>query len=109
MNDPVQKSINAEWFERMRHDTELRKEAFRLFRRLSEYRYSYNFTWLGRPIIQFPEDIVAMQEIIWRIRPDLIIETGIAHGGSLMLWASMLHLIGDGWPGAGHRHRHQGA
>jgi cephalosporin hydroxylase len=54
--------------------------------------YSYNFSWLGRPIIQYPQDIVAMQEIIWRVRPDLIIETGIAHGGSLIFSAAMLEL-----------------
>ena len=55
--------------------------------------YSYNFTWLGRPIIQYPQDIVAMQELIWQIQPDLIIETGIAHGGSLILSASLLALL----------------
>lgn len=57
------------------------------------YRYSYNFSWLGRPIIQFPQDIVAMQELIWALKPDLIIETGIAHGGSLILSASLLALL----------------
>jgi cephalosporin hydroxylase len=57
-------------------------------------KYVYNFTWLGRPIIQYPEDIVALQEIIWETKPDLIIETGIAHGGSLIFSASMLQLIG---------------
>lgn len=57
-------------------------------------KYSYNFTWLGRPIIQYPQDIIAMQEIIWNLRPDLIIETGIAHGGSLIFYASMLKLLG---------------
>ena len=55
-------------------------------------KYSYNFSWLGRPIIQYPQDILAMQEIIWTIKPDLIIETGIAHGGSLIFYASMLEL-----------------
>lgn len=55
-------------------------------------QYSYNFSWLGRPIIQYPQDIVAMQEIIWRVQPDLIIETGIAHGGSLIFSAAMLEL-----------------
>ena len=55
--------------------------------------YSYNFSWLGRPIIQFPQDICAMQELIWQIKPDLIIETGIAHGGSLILTSSMLSLL----------------
>ena len=58
--------------------------------------YSYNFEWLSRPIIQYPQDIVATQEIIWKVKPDLIIETGIAHGGSLILSASMLELIGKG-------------
>lgn len=56
-------------------------------------KYSYNFEWLGRPIIQYPQDIVAIQELIWRVKPDLIIETGIAHGGSLILSASMLALL----------------
>ncbi len=56
--------------------------------------YSYNFSWLGRPIIQYPQDLVAMQEIVWRVRPDLIIETGIAHGGSTIFFASLLELIG---------------
>jgi cephalosporin hydroxylase len=55
-------------------------------------QYSYNFSWLGRPIIQYPQDMAAMQEIIWRVQPDLIIETGIAHGGSLIFSASMLEL-----------------
>jgi len=56
-------------------------------------QYSYNFEWLGRPIIQYPQDMAAMQEIIWEVKPDLIIETGIAHGGSLIFSASMLALI----------------
>jgi len=56
--------------------------------------YSYNFSWMGRPIIQYPQDIIAMQELIWDIKPDLIIETGIAHGGSLIFSASMLELLG---------------
>jgi cephalosporin hydroxylase len=58
------------------------------------HKYAYNFSWLGRPIIQLPQDIIAMQEIIWSVQPDLIIETGIAHGGSLIFSASMLELIG---------------
>jgi len=56
-------------------------------------QYSYNFSWQGRPIIQYPQDMAAMQELIWEIKPDLIIETGIAHGGSLIFSASMLALI----------------
>lgn len=56
-------------------------------------KYSYNFAWQGRPIIQYPQDMVAMQELIWSVKPDLIIETGIAHGGSLVFSASMLALL----------------
>jgi len=58
--------------------------------------YSYNFDWLGLPIIQYPQDVMAIQEIVWRTKPDLIIETGIARGGSLVLYASLLKLIGNG-------------
>lgn len=57
-------------------------------------KYMYNFSWFNRPIIQFPQDILAMQEIIWQVKPDLIIETGIAHGGSIIFYASMLELLG---------------
>ena len=56
-------------------------------------KYVYNFDWLDRPIIQYPQDMVAMQEIIWKTRPDVVIETGIAHGGSLILSASILALL----------------
>jgi cephalosporin hydroxylase len=56
-------------------------------------KYSYNFSWLGRPIIQYPQDVVAMQELVWAVRPDLIVETGIAHGGSLILSASLLAML----------------
>lgn len=60
----------------------------------ARYKYTYGFEWLGRPVIQFPQDLMAMQEIIWRTKPDLIVETGIAHGGSLVFYASMLQLLG---------------
>jgi len=63
-------------------------------RETAPYKYTYNFTWLGRPIIQFPQDMIALQEIVWRVRPDLIVETGVAHGGSLIFSASLLHLLG---------------
>lgn len=70
----------------------LKEAANRFLLQSVESKYSYNFNWLGRPIIQYPQDIVAVQEILWRVQPDLIIETGIAHGGSLILSASMLEL-----------------
>src|SRR5579859_1006570 len=79
---------------RMAADPDLAALARQVFIKSCEYRYSYNFSWLGRPIIQYPQDIMALQEIIWRIQPDLIIETGIAHGGSLIFYASMLELVG---------------
>lgn len=59
----------------------------------ANHKWTYNFSWLGRPIIQFPTDMVALQEIIWTVKPDLIIETGIAHGGSLIFSASLLALL----------------
>lgn len=73
------------------------KSAAQAFMQASiESKYSYNFTWLGRPIIQYPQDMIAMQEIVWETKPDLIVETGIAHGGSLIYYASLLELIGYG-------------
>jgi cephalosporin hydroxylase len=62
----------------------------------AEHKVMYEPTWLGRPIIQFPGDIVAMQELLWKVRPDVVIETGVAHGGSLVLSASLLEMIGKG-------------
>jgi len=80
----------------MSKDKELVKLSRKWFDRSFGYEYPFHFTWLGRPIIQFPQDMIAIQEIIWRTKPDLIIETGIAHGGSLILSASILELIGKG-------------
>jgi cephalosporin hydroxylase len=74
----------------------LKSDADAFMRRSIDARYSYNFSWMGRPIIQYPQDMVAMQEILWRVRPDLIVETGIAHGGSLVFYASICELIGHG-------------
>lgn len=77
-------------------DTALQELSTQWLVRSVAHHYSYNFTWLGRPIIQYPQDVMAMQEIIWQVQPDLIIETGIAHGGSLIFYASMLELTGQG-------------
>jgi cephalosporin hydroxylase len=62
----------------------------------AQHRLMYEPTWLGRPVIQFPTDIVAIQELIWKLQPDVIVETGVAHGGSLVLSASILEMIGKG-------------
>ena len=74
-------------------------EAFSLLSRLWvttgwELKYTYGFAWMGRPIIQFPQDMVAMQELVWEVKPELIVETGIAHGGSLVYYASLLEMMG---------------
>jgi cephalosporin hydroxylase len=77
-------------------DPELRAKSIDWMIHADKYKYTYNFTWLGRPIIKFPNDMIAQQEIVWRTKPDLIIETGIAHGGSIIFSASLLELIGRG-------------
>ncbi|MDI1254301.1 cephalosporin hydroxylase family protein [Thermomonas sp.] len=77
----------------IRDNTLLQADARALTNSSISAQYSYNFFWLGRPIIQYPQDMIALQEIIWEVRPDLIIETGIAHGGSLILSASLLALL----------------
>ena len=72
---------------------ELRKtwEAFR--KEIVKIKYAYNFKWAGIPILKIPQDIIALQEIIWKVKPNLIIETGVAHGGSVIFFASMLELL----------------
>ena len=84
----VQLNIDA-----LRADGELRKASLNWVGDITPKHYAYNFRWMDRPIIQLPQDMVAIQELIWKIKPDLIIETGIAHGGSLILSASMLALL----------------
>src|SRR5437588_4101527 len=76
------------------NDDMLRVQSRNWFDAASRHRYSYHFSWLGLPIIQFPQDLVALQEIVWSVKPDAIVETGIAHGGSLIFYASLLELIG---------------
>ena len=76
-------------------------EAFSIISRLWlrsgwDVKYVYSFTWLGRPIIQLPDDLLRIQEVIFRVQPDVIIETGVAHGGSLIFYASLCKLIGKG-------------
>jgi len=82
----------ADRIDGMARDERLAAVSEVFLRETVRHRYSYNFSWLGRPIIQYPQDMVAMQEIIWSVQPDLIVETGIAHGGSLIFSAAMLEL-----------------
>jgi cephalosporin hydroxylase len=81
---------------RMAADQELEAEALALNVAADRHDWSYQWSWLGLPVIQMPPDIVALQEVIWETRPQLVIETGIARGGSLVLYASILELLGDG-------------
>lgn len=85
----------AEYIRRLGERDELRDISYSWIADVSRLKYSYNFSWMGLPIIQFPQDMVAMQELIWRVKPNLIIETGVARGGSLAYYASLLELIGN--------------
>jgi cephalosporin hydroxylase len=87
-NDEVKENIKG-----LGEDKDLQALSRIWVREISPHKWAYNFSWLGRPAIQFPNDAWAMQELIWKIKPDLIIETGIAHGGSLIFSASMLALL----------------
>jgi cephalosporin hydroxylase len=93
-NEEFQKH-NSQVIQEMTSDRSLHELSRNWFVASSRYEYSYHFSWLGRPIIQFPQDILAVQEIIWRVKPDLIIETGIARGGSLIFYSSLLELLGE--------------
>ena len=95
--DPV-KQFELERENRIKNKagTALANNAKEFMKESIKAKYYLNFSWLGRPIIQYPQDMIAMQEIIWNIKPDLIIETGIAHGGSIIFYASILELIGKG-------------
>lgn len=78
----------------MGRDEALRQKSLDWMLHADRYKYTYNFTWMGRPIIKFPSDMIIQQEIMWRLRPDLVIETGIAHGGSIIFTASMMEMMG---------------
>jgi cephalosporin hydroxylase len=80
----------------LRQDEDVQALSRIWLREITPHKYAYNFSWMGRPIIQFPQDMIAMQEIVWRVRPEVIVETGIAHGGSLVYYASLLELLGQG-------------
>jgi cephalosporin hydroxylase len=80
----------------MANDAELKQKSIDWMLHSDKYKYTYNFSWMGRPIIKYPQDIQIMQELIWDVKPDLIIETGIAHGGSIIFSSSMMELLGNG-------------
>ncbi|AFS83788.1 cephalosporin hydroxylase family protein [Candidatus Nitrosopumilus sediminis] len=96
MKDSKFEKLNKKNIQLMSNDSLLVKKTNDWVQHAWKYQYPYHFTWLGRPIIQFPQDIIALQEIIWKTKPELIIETGIARGGSIIFSASLLELMGKG-------------
>ena len=80
--------------EAMEQDAALREQSLQWMLAADKYKYTYNFSWMGRPIIKYPADMVIQQELMWQLKPDLIIETGIAHGGSIIFSASMMEMMG---------------
>jgi len=86
----IEREVRIKGYE---ENSRLKNSANNFMKESTVPQYSYNFSWMGRPIIQYPQDMIAMQEIIWDVKPDMIIETGIAHGGSLIFSASMLTLL----------------
>ncbi|ADU64261.1 MAG: cephalosporin hydroxylase family protein [Pseudodesulfovibrio sp.] len=96
MSNPVDdfRNVRRERIGAQGQNSELKRSADAFMHQSIPAGYSYNFEWLGRPIIQYPQDIMAMQELIWTVQPDIIIETGIAHGGTVLFHASMLQLLG---------------
>ncbi|MFJ5256529.1 cephalosporin hydroxylase family protein [Pseudomonas sp. HOU2] len=99
MSDNVIKAFEAECHAEVNaqgQDKDLKALAQEFYNQSARHKYTYHFSWMGRPIIQLPQDMMAMQELIWRIKPDLVIECGIAHGGSIIYYASLLELQGHG-------------
>ena len=99
MSDNVIKAFEAECQAEViaqGQDKDLKALAQEFYNQSAKHKYTYHFSWMGRPIIQLPQDMMAMQEIIWQVKPDLVIECGIAHGGSIIYYASLLELQGHG-------------
>ncbi|MBA3465659.1 MAG: cephalosporin hydroxylase family protein [Deltaproteobacteria bacterium] len=96
MDDAEFRAVNKTMIAKMGSDRDLHASSIDWLVKSSRHQYTYHFRWMGLPIIQMPQDIIAMQELIWEIKPDAIVETGIARGGSLIFYASMLHLLDNG-------------
>ncbi len=96
MRDTEFDTRNEEMVERLRRDEDVLDASTAWIQATYPFEYSYHFEWMGLPIIQYPQDMVAVQELVWRTRPKVIVETGIARGGSLVFYASLLKLLGEG-------------
>jgi len=96
LRDPEFDARNREMVASMARTPEVAAASKRWIEATYEHEYSYHFEWMGVPIIQYPQDMVALQEIIWATAPSVIVETGIARGGSLVFYASLLQMIGGG-------------
>jgi cephalosporin hydroxylase len=96
MDDAEFRKLTESQIKGMSSDEELAALTRRWFDRSIAHGYSYHFRWLGLPVIQYPQDMVAMQELLWSIQPDIVLECGVARGGSLVYYASLLQLIGRG-------------
>ncbi len=96
MTDKEFESKNKQKINSMKKDKSFVENGKSWFQDSWTHEYTNHFSWLGLPIIQLPQDIVALQEIIWKIKPDLIVETGVARGGSVIFHASLLSMIGKG-------------
>jgi cephalosporin hydroxylase len=96
IKDPVTKFSEERKsdIDKMAQDKDFQKKSMEWILHANKYKYVYNFKWMGQPIIKFPADIIVQQEIMWKLKPDLIIETGIAHGGSILFSASMIEMMG---------------
>jgi len=96
IKDPIAKFFEERKsdIDRMGKDKDFQKKSLEWILHANQYKYVYNFKWMGQPIIKFPADIIVQQEIMWKLKPDLIIETGIAHGGSILFSASMIEMMG---------------
>jgi cephalosporin hydroxylase len=94
MNHEQFQKKNEKFIRVMNEDRIFRQETSNWVNRALGHEYHYHFSWLGMPIIQFPTDIILMQELVWAVQPDLIIDVGVARGGSVIFFASMLALIG---------------
>lgn len=94
MRDHEFEERNKRMVESMSADPELKSVTAEWLQRSFAYEYSYHFEWMGIPIIQYPQDIVSVQEIVWRTQPAVVVETGVARGGSMVLYASLLSLLG---------------